>query len=163
MVPEDEILTKELLKRNLGNLGAIPGDRFGLVGITPNEFKIKKTISLQFEGDEIEHYPIWAGEIKVDSNYKALLTNIGTKINPEFILLFVPENSAPIGMRLMWDNVDHGAFMICEQKRWRSLSVLQKLQITAGLELITQEGIPWQPCSEIGDLYYSFAEFVDFS
>lgn len=161
MAAEDLILTKELLKRNLGNLGAIPGDRFGLVGITPNEFKIQKNISLQFENGETEHYPIWAGEIKIESTYKSVLTNIGSKNIPEFILLFVPEDSAPIGMRLVWDYVDHGAFMICEEQKWRSLSVLQKLQITTGLELITQEGIPWQPCPEIDDLYKCFAEFVD--
>src|SRR3990172_3022350 len=152
---EDKVLNRELLRRIFGNLGAVPGKNFGRVGVVLNEFILQNcAITLENESGIKEDYKIWAGECKVASTYRVLLTNIGTINEPEFILIFEPEGDEIIGMHLVYeDEEDFGTFMVRRKDEWTPISMLRKLNLAAGIELLTQEGIGWYSCHEVGKLY----------
>lgn len=164
MASEDYILTRELVKRIFGNLGAVPGKNFGKVGITLDEFKLSKTISLKEDDSKTTtDHSIWAAEVKIDIIYKAIITNIGTIDIPEFVMLLKVSGINMLGFRLLWDEEDSGVIMSYDNDEWRPISVLRKLQLTAAIELMTQQGVVWYPCQEVDDLYDQFVALVDFA
>ena len=154
-------LNRELLKRVFGNLGAVPGPNFGRVGITLNDFLFNKQITMLDEDNSKYDCLIWMGETKIGSTYRVALTNLNTVDEPEFILLFKIENDSPLGLRLIWDENDFGSFMSLNNKFWHPVSMLRKLNFTAGIELLTQEGAGWYPCQDDA-LYSLLLSLVDF-
>lgn len=163
MAVEDQILTKELLKRILGNLGAVPGDNFGKVGITRQEFALQKHMIIQ-EEDKTKDLIVYAGESKVDNIYQTMLVNTGTIDEPEFILMIKIEDGSLFGFQLPWvDEKDPGMFMIYANNTWQPISLLYKLNLTAAVEMMTQQGVVWYPCSHVDELYEQFTNLVDFA
>ena len=159
---EDNILTRELLKRIFGNLGAVPGKNFGMVGITTPEFNTGKTITLEDDdGGHIASYPIFTGQALVQGSYKVALVNTGTISVPEFILILVPEGLAPIGFRLIWDGEDCGAIAQKHDEGWLPISLVYKMNLATAFEMMTQEGVTWQPCKEFKPLVEDLMSILD--
>lgn len=137
---ECENLNKELLKRIFGNLGFISGSNFGKYGITTSDYLIDK--KLNFEG--LNSKPIWCGQINSSgSNYKIAVSNLETIDNPEFIGVLNVDGLS-FGFSLY---EDMAAFSIKHEETWIGISLLYRLNLTAAIEMITQEGLNWAPCS----------------
>jgi len=156
----DNVLTKELLKRTFGNLGAVPGINFGKVGITADEFLINKKIRFKEESD-IKERNIWAAQFKTDNSYRFMLTNLGSKEVPDFLAIIISENMNPIGLRLLWDDQDPGEFLTYNGESWQGISTLYKLNITVAIEMATREGVAWYNCESSNEIYELFIKLVN--
>ena len=151
---EEDLLTRELLKRIFGNLGAVPGDNFGKVGITTPIYLLNKTITLLDENGNKEKYSVWAGEIiEGGETYKIILTNLGTKTEPEFVSIFYSTAAFPLSFRLVLDKCDIGSFALRHGKGWTEINMGYKLNLASAIELLTQEGRVWSPCKETDELF----------
>jgi hypothetical protein len=157
---ESDQLYFELLKRIFGNLGAVAGKNFGFVGITPNDYLTDKHIKLEGEDRKIELYNVWAGELLAQNKYKVILTNIGIKNNPEFVAVMYSDSILPIGLRISFED-NYGLLSVNNGDAWIKSTVLYALNITAAIEMITQEGVVWQPSKDIEQLYELLISFLD--
>ena len=141
---ENEILNLELLKRIFGNLGAVPGDNFGKHGLTTEDHIIDKTIKFEEEG-KITEYLLRCGEINCEgSKYHIILVNLKSLKSPEFIAILNVDEGMSFGFSLQ---DDMGAFSIKYEEQWVGISMLHKLNLTAAIEMVTQEGLQWAPSS----------------
>jgi hypothetical protein len=79
----------------------------------------------------------------------ALLTNVGTKDKPDFVLVFGTlaegeEIAFAVGIRFEWaEEQDDGTYYTYHDSTWVPVGLAQKLQIAAMFEQQMQEGVPW--------------------
>lgn len=143
MENDTDNLTRELLKRTFGNLGAVPGKNFGKTGITTEEFICQKKLTIKIENLVYENN-IYSGQINLFEKYNVILANVNSLEIPEFIVVLQAGKNI-FGLRLLWDGFDVGSFVIFHDTIWTELSLQYKLNLTSAIEAITQEGIIWQP------------------
>jgi len=146
---EAERLNIELLKRVFGNLGAVAGPNFGKFGITTEEYIHDKPIKFE-ESGRLHEYKIYVAEISIQSLYKIILTNLGSVEEPEFIAV-LNNNDVTFGFSLS----DSASFVMYHENKWTPISLLHRLNLTAAIEMITQEGIRWVPSSPSDDIMYN--------
>ena len=162
---EDVIINKELVRRIFGNLGAVPGNNFGIVGITTQDHITEKLIKLENEDGTVEQYSTFAGEINTgDVSYKIILTNAGIIDEPDFFAILKADDAPAIGFSLVYthDNeIITGNILIKHEDKWAAMGMLHKLNITAAIELITQEGRIWLPCKDCSAIHKLLVELVD--
>jgi len=160
---EDQILTIELLKRIFGNLGAVPGDNFGKVGVTLPEFAIHSVKLLQPETNKVDEYKIYTGQAALQTTYQVGLVNIGILNFPEFVLVLCVDDVEPIGLRLIWD-ANYGNQGSAAQKHgdeWIPINLIYKLNLATAFEMMTQEGVLWQPCKDPEKLVEHMKSLLD--
>lgn len=150
---EDNLLNRELLKRIFGNIGAVSGPKFGLAGITLPEFVVDKRIKTAHHNTTVSH-DVYMAEISVEeSKYRIALTNFETKDSPDFFMILKSSNEDVKSFSLFYDNIDFGNFAQKVDNKWIGLSLLNKLNLTIAFELITQNGLQWQPSGYQEDLF----------
>ena len=161
----EDHLTKELLRRIFGNVGAVAGPNFGKVGITTEDHIIGKTIDIINDSNKKERYPIYSGKIEAGDKFNIALANLGSLSVPEFIMVMAHGESTEkvFGFRLHYGDNDPGTFMIHLDSKWIGISVLYKLNLTTAFEVITQEGLLWTPNAEFAteNLYEPLAGMVE--
>lgn len=165
MKSNENQLTTEIIKRILGNLGIVPNN-FGKVGITTKEFLKKETINLKDEiSNNIDYINLYAGEINISSTekIKAACLNLSDNNINEFILVFRMINLPIYGLKLIFDNIDCGLFLIADDNlKWSNTNILNQSQILTGIEHITQEGLIWNSSNDYLDLYQAIKNIIEF-
>lgn len=163
-----DLLNCLIIKRILGDLGVAPPPLFGRVGITLDIFMIPEKITLRHDDDTTNNYNLFAGSLK-DSGHtiKALLADISSDGVPEFVLLFRFDNLSVYGLRLAFDDSDMGLFLVSVPSEeggptWAELDLYGKAMALAGVECITQAGIPWNPSTDYKDLHEALLTMINF-
>ena len=135
-------LSKELMERILSNLGFRSLGK----GVTSNT--LPKKLKLEEENYSISEYEVYGSECNVTSPpLKVIGSNIGTKDNPDFIVVVV-QDSTTIVLKYSFKESDEGTFFTSFEDKWVDMSVLAKLNLTTATELIAQEGLFWSPSTD---------------
>lgn len=153
-----DLLNRELIKKILGQLGITSGKSFGKVGVTSKDFIVS---SDKFE-IENEQFPIWAGELKTNNTFQVLFTKVDYKKEPTEFILLLKIGEALLGIRFIWDEEDdYGIFVIQANKEWIPANTFIKLNTTAAIESVTNEGILWEPCKDYASIYPELLSLLD--
>lgn len=137
------VLTREIIKRIMNNVGIVPPPQFGIGGLVISDLKLDQTISGLYSDGESYNFPIWSGCIEVEGvKIKAVATDLTDDI-PEFILLFQSENMPIYGLRLLFDDKDNGLFLLSSSEGWVPAEIYIQAKALMGLELIASYGISW--------------------
>jgi len=149
-------LSKQLIENLFGNLGL---QSVG-VGLTDDRNILDKKLKLEEEDSSISEYQVWGGEcLTGEIPIKAVASNIGTKEKPDFVLAII-QGELILAMRYSWENSDHGIFLTLYEKKWVDMEVLHKLNLTAAIEMVTQNGLPWTRSNEQEKLYKILTEVL---
>lgn len=153
---------REVIKRILADVGAIPGIEFGKSGLTLPLFKIEKEFLLSYEDGHQEKFPLWSGQgILSDNKIRALLVDLTDGEMVEYALA-IRVNDKPIyALKLMYDNEDDGIFMLQESINWVIPSMLVKIWALLGMEMIIDQGMLWQPSMEYEDLSQALSHLIE--
>lgn len=150
---EERTLVKELVQRILSNLGIVPGNNFGKVGITTEKHLIKEKIEL----DDRSQCPVWAGQFIITGSVIKLLTTkipLGDKENSEELILLMNINEQIYGFRYMWHHDEDAIVLVkSSEDNWAAANLIVQMQIAVVIEKITQEGLFWDPCIEYQELF----------
>lgn len=145
-------LTKELIKRIVGNLGIVIGNDFGKVGITTKEFvqtQLKTNNELGIE--ELTNF--YCGKIELKET-QDLLRIAFIELSEDEFIISIRMNELPIYI-IYIDyiyNTELTNFFLINNTKKESVGIINQLQITIGIEQITQDGILWEPCNNYADL-----------
>lgn len=165
------ILNREIIRHILGSLGLVPPPNFGKVGITTNEFKTKKTLTLEFEDskgeDQKTEFALWSGKISLGNpngmqTLKILATDIcdNEQGYHEFIMAYRLDEAPIHAIKHIYSDND-ALFLTKVDEIWRPVGTYEKLIACAGFERMTQLGLSWLPCDEYDELYSSLVEVVE--
>ena len=158
-------LTKEIIIRIFDDLGIVPGSAFGKFGLTvPELLTHDKIISEDEETEQRISLDSWAGIIDLKSSkLRAMVLKVDE--DPyEFILTFRMDDMAIYAMKLMFDELDCGVFVLLNDSAEGSFieaGVYDKAQALAGIETINQLGVEWKRCNEFSDLKRAIMMLVE--
>lgn len=149
-----DFLTREIIRRMLGDVGVAPPPNFGKVGISIPELRLRHDLTFSMEDGNQHIFPLWAGEISVDPDVKirALLCDLSIDDVSEYALALRITDKPIYGLKLIYDNDDNGIFVISENDGWKPANMTVKTRALIGMETIMDQGMEWGDCSEIGDL-----------
>jgi hypothetical protein len=149
------ILTREIIKRILGNFGVAPPPDFGKSGLTNVNLRSVKELVISFEEDVgIHKFPIWTGEAIINSfKLKALIVDLSLDDIYEYALTFRLDDKPIYSLKLIYDDIDQGIFLIQDGENWITPNILVQAQALVGMEIFVSEGILWSPCEMDTYLY----------
>lgn len=172
-----KLLRRELCRLMLGNMGLVPPPNFGRVGLSTNDFKIDKVISLEFEDERgnkyTEGFGVWCGSITLQGmRIRAIATDICDNESNyhEFIVVYALDGAPIHGIKVIYGEEHNGLFVvkgdifsgegIVENDVWKPVGRYEMLVAAAGFEKMNDVGVTWVPCNEYDDLYESLIEVV---
>lgn len=155
-------LEREIIKRILADIGVAPSPNFGKAGLTLLDFKLKKEFFVHYEDEHQQKFPLWSGQGSLsDSKIRALLVDLTDGEVAEYALA-IRVNDKPIyALRIAYDNEDTGTFMLQEGENWIFPNMLVKLWALLGMEMIVDQGMPWQPSNDYDDLYQAVSHLIE--
>lgn len=131
-------LSKQLIKRTVSNLGVLSGQ-----GLCHEDNALKKKLRLEDESGSREEFTVFGAEcVASDIPVLAASVNIGTKEYPDLVIAICQEDTY-LAIRYTASKIDHGQMLIRHGEKWVDMEVLHQLNLTAAIELITQNGLPW--------------------
>lgn len=158
-----DILTRELVRNIMGNLGMIPKAEFGKYGITLDDFLLPKKIKIEYEGSDVENIPICAAQVR--SENEQLLKVMCCSLKDDMILVFGIEDMQIYGLKLdYYANVmehDWGKFLVKLGSSWVEPSTYDQLMACAGFEKLSDVGVKWRPCNDYNRLFESLMELIE--
>lgn len=158
----DESLTKEIIKRILGNLGVVPPPNFGTLGITESLYKTKEYIEIEYENKEKIKHELWAAETEIKTKkLKTILVDLSLESRYEYLVVFQLDKFPCYGLRLAFVNDDLGLLLVLHGDRWQQVSTLIKAQALVGIEMLTNQGFVWKPLKEFDDLKRGAMGLID--
>jgi hypothetical protein len=140
MHESEKRLTLEIIKRVMGNLGIVSGNKFGLVGVVINDCLTSETIPLEDEDHEISYAKFWSAEADIGtSKLRATVASVGDKEVPSYIVILKADDSPIHALTLDFDDQDTGRFLIQikskeEKIRWNETNILIQAQVLIGIE-----------------------------
>jgi hypothetical protein len=151
------ILTKEIIRRFLFDIGVIP-EHFGKYGITLSDFKLEEKFFVHYDnGDEVG-LSLWAGEGNLsETKIRALLLDL--RQNEYALALRVDDN--PIYLLRLAEEEDEGNFLIQDGNDWVVPKLLIQLRALIGMETIVDQGMIWFPSSYYEDLLQALTKIVE--
>lgn len=155
-------LVHEILKVMMGNLGFIPGAKFGTAGLSDDILKIEKIIKLEI-GDAIVNLPVYAGQITAgDQQIRCMGTVIRSMNEPdEFSIVYQVDDLPPMGARCNFDDFEGMRMIRYHDGKWEDMSLFSKLMTCAGFEKITELGFIWKNLEEQDHLYPILVDIVE--
>lgn len=157
-------ISREIIKKILSNVGVMFGSNSNKFGLTLPEFKVDKNFIVHYEDGQETIHSIWSGEVCItQSKIKALLVDLSTpQINcPEFALAFRADQKPIYVVKMIYDDMDDGDFLIQEHDTWVSPNLSVKLLALIGMEAIVDQGMQWIPCAIHDDLYYAISQIIE--
>lgn len=172
-----KLLRRELCRLVLGSMGLVPPPNFGRVGLSTNDFKINKIVSLEFEDERghksVENFAVWCGSITLHGmRVRAVATDIcDNKANyHEFIATYSLDGAPIHAVKVIYGEEHNGLFIvkgdvfrgegIVESNVWKPVGRYEMLVAAAGFEKMNDVGLTWIPCNEYDDLYDALIEVV---
>lgn len=138
-----ELLSRELAKSILGNLGAVPNS---VVGLQDPFLITGQTIEIVQEDGQVTKHDIFAGHAY---ELNGAMVNIGLDNEPEIVLVLDILEVGLFGLRFDWFNdSDAGVFLSHDGTLWVPMTMAQKLKLTYSFEVLVQEGLLWLPAHE---------------
>lgn len=174
-------LSKEIIKRILADVGAVPSD-FGKAGLTLPIFKLDKKFVIDYTDEEREQsygnlkeqFHMYAGEgslpgIKIRALLVDLRRDVYTDEGPsgiyiEYALALRVDDKPIYALRLgfnSYEDRDNGDFFIQEGENWISPTILIKSLALVGMETIVDQGMIWNPLASYKDLYNAVSHVVE--
>lgn len=147
-----ENLTKALLERIFGNIGAGPGNQFGQVGITSKEYLSNKKLKIK-ENKEILECSIWSGKLAYEG-YTYLISL--SKIKDEFVMTLITNDEV-----FSFYLGEESNFYMNFNGEWVGINMQHKLNLTLFFEIITQAGYLWKPEPEVEKSYMYLAGTIE--
>lgn len=151
-------LSREIINQIFIDLGVVPNDDFGTIGMIIPELKSEKTLSGTYEDNTEFHCPIWSGKVKIDE--KSILRCVVCDMSDqgientisEFGAIFQFNEMPRYGIRLLMNTDDAGLFLSWDQKKWQPVSIYWQSKILSGMELMVSHGLLWEQLLESNDL-----------
>ncbi len=167
-----DILTREIIKRVIADVGAAPG-MFGLRGLTDKGLRLVKTITVKYDDRDREH-DLYAGKIaiKEGSYIKGLLVNLTVEDIDEYLFLFRMDELPIHAAQVSYDeSYEEGTFIkrlnekIAKdgetQEIWEPIGMFQKARLLGDFERIVSWGLLWEDCKEVSDLHAAAVKLID--
>ena len=140
-------LKRELVKRILGNLGAVPGKYLGTAGIVQKDFVSNSTIRIQ-ANDQINEIIIWSAQLTVEPSFKVLLTLLPGAWEFSLVLQSTDKNTI-IGLNYLYDDTAPSFSMVWRMDTgWVDMDLVNLMNVTLAIEMITRQGLAWEPCND---------------
>lgn len=172
-----KLLRRELCRMIAGTMGLVPPPHFGKVGLSTDDFRVEKTVALEFE-DELgrtrtEKFGLWCGQIAVAGmRIRALATDLcdNNAEYHEFVVAYRVDGAPMHGLKVIYGEDHYGLFIVkgdalsgngmVERDIWKPVGRYEMLIAAAGFEKISSQGLVWNPCNEYDDLYEILIEVV---
>lgn len=168
------LLSREIIKRILANVGIMPLSEFGKSGITLPDFKLdtKFFVHYSYEGlesgvDSSIDCPVWAAEgILPGVRVKALCVDLSVddthgRYANEYVLVLQVDDNPIYGFKLVYDDEDFGDFLIQDGERWILPTILTQMLALVGMEMLVDRGLSWQPLSSYKELYKAMSHMIE--
>lgn len=149
-------LTKEIIKRILSDVGAVP-EHFGERGLTDDNFSLAKKIAVQYE-DGPEYHMMYSGQLKIgDSVLRGLLTDLTVDSVAEYLFVFRVDDLPIHAIRMVYvpDVLDTDCYIRIQKEEgtWFTPSVEIMAKMLVEFEKIVSYGLLWNDCTANSDLY----------
>lgn len=131
--------------------------------ILDSNFKSNHIITL-ISDSEFEHkIPIYIAKIKINQSqdYIFLMCNVSEKNNDPIYFGLIQTNINLFGL-ILEENTGKTLHLI--NNKWIPISLLFQLNLTAGFEMIIQNGLSWDPCLDekiIDELIQHLKNLID--
>ena len=157
-----DILTREIIRRIMLNVGVAPPPVFGTGGITTPELKLDDTLSGVYSDGQKFEFPLWAGTLDLEkSKVRVIVADITDEV-PEYAML-VQLDTMPIhGLRHIFDEEDNGILLISGAQGWVTTGMYLKARALSGMELIASYGLPWTRCNDSKNLVSVLSTLIYF-
>jgi hypothetical protein len=158
-------LEQEIVKHIMGNFGIVPPPYFGKVGISLNNFSIKKRLIVNSDDKKIE-FPLWCCQLNSNidmGSYRLLLADMYEPNSSyyEYILCIKHKNNNTIALKSFY-NCDLSNFFLIKKDKWQQVKLSKQLIFCSGIEELTQKGlINFEKCNDYDDLFESLIEIVE--
>ena len=149
------ILTREIVRHILVSFGIAPKPHWGKVGLTLNEFKKNKVLSIEYDDGKVINHPVFAAQIKVsdDSTLKLLLVDLSLEESSE-VLLVVQFDSLPIHvLRLSYATEEPAKFALVVDGKVTELNLSVQCSFLMGVERISSLGLSYTSLDDFESLY----------
>jgi hypothetical protein len=149
-------LTAEISKRIMMDVGIVPNQDFGSLGISEKSFMLQRQLKVKYDDGVREHNIYYAKMKLADSVLRGMLFNLSVDDSYEFLFVFRMDALPVYAIR--WD-VDDEFFNFIqmykdEAKSWVNTSVHMKATLLANFEQIVSYGVLWEDCTDdMSDLY----------
>jgi hypothetical protein len=158
-------LTKEIIKRILANVGALPGKHFGRVGLTDPTLKLDRTINIGYD-DKSRAHSVYAGKLKLkDVDMRGLLVDLTVDEDAEYIFVFRVDELPVHSVRMVYDPDDYDNDCYVRIKRpndtWFTPNMEMLARMLAEFESVVSHGVLWEDCKDISDLYQVAVKLIN--
>lgn len=161
------LLTSEIVKRILLDVGATIEIPFNGIGLTDPNFIIDKKIKIRYNEDREEEarfdrsHNIYSGKLKIgESSLRAILVDLSVNEMKEFLFLFKMDNLPCHAIRLYYDiedidYIDLNFIKIFNESNevWADTSIYMQSMILSNFEKFVSYGLLWENNKEYKDLY----------
>jgi len=149
-------LTREIIKRILANVGAVPGF-IGDNGLASKRFNLLKKISISYS-DGTYHHDIYAGQLSIkEKKLRGLLVDLTVEDDSEFLFIFQLDQLPIHVFRLVFnpDHLDTDCYVKIQKqdKSWSVPDTHTMCMMLANFEKFVSYGLLWEDCKEVSDLY----------
>lgn len=149
-------LTREIIRRILTNVGAMPGF-VGDKGLANQNFNLVKKIPISYS-DGTHHHDVYAGKLKLKEHYlRGLLVDLSIEDDAEFLFVFQLEQLPVHALRLVYnpDDLDTDCYVKIQNqdKSWFVPDTHAMCMMLAQFEKFVSYGLLWEDCKEVSDLY----------
>lgn len=158
----DNLLTKEIIHRIMGNLGLLRFPDLGKVGLSIPELKINRTLPIQYEDGIIENRSLWSGEMSLhNSKIRSMFADLSDGDVCEYALSMRVDQNPIYGMKIIFDTEDYGKFVTLEGSKWLPASIALQARALVGVEMMTTFGCAWKACNDFEDLLKAIVSISD--
>lgn len=162
-----KLLTSEIARRILLDIGAATSSSFGKVGLTDSNFIIDKKIKIRYNSDKTEdmrfdkEHNIYAGRLKVSTSYlRAILIDLSIDNIKEYLFVFRFDNLPVHAIKYHQDKddidfIDLNYIRIFNDKKesWINTSIYMQSMLLENFERFVSFGLLWEDCKDYKDLY----------
>ena len=157
-----DLLSYEICKRIFADIGVVPGDYFGKVGLVDQSLKLAKQMTVRYDDKDRAH-DVYSAKLKInESELRAILIDL-TVDSPEFIFIFRFDELPIHAMKIVFDMAAPNAYCKvynAEKQIWYEASIHMKARLLVDFEKIVSWGFLWEDCKDINDLYETASELI---
>jgi hypothetical protein len=165
----DTILTIEIAKRILFDVGSFPKANFGKYGISLDKFRLPKDLKVDYDG-KVVHHTTYGGKLTIqNSNVYGVMFNLSLdEEGCDFIFCFRMDDQPIHCVNLTQDKEENEiAFIKIKSKdRWIDCTVYMQAIVLSGFERINDLGVVWdsieqeKELNKINDLYKECSDLI---